>query len=62
MADVSADEGISLLANFTTSSPTYNMSNDLQQITELMGTILDKISGTVSKEFSQVCSLQACSD
>ncbi|XP_065912743.1 adhesion G protein-coupled receptor E3-like isoform X2 [Dysidea avara] len=53
VADVSADEGISLLANFTTSSPTYNMSNDLQQITELMGTILDKISGTVSKEFSQ---------
>lgn len=55
LADASADEGIRLLADFTTSSPSFTKSNDLQQITNFMGTVLGKINGTVSEEFSQVC-------
>ena len=51
--EVSVDEGIRLIQDFT-SARDYTYPNDLVLIQNLTASILDRLEGTASAEFSQV--------
>ena len=50
---MSPDDGIKLIQNFT-SAGNYTYANDLLLIANLTASVLDRLDGKASKEFSQV--------
>ena len=53
------DEGIQLIQNFT-SAGDYTYPNDLVLVTNLTASVLDRLEGSASKEFSEVCVFSDC--
>ena len=51
---MSVDEGIKLIQNFT-SERDYRYPNDLVLVKNLTTSVLDRLEGKASKEFSEVC-------
>ena len=51
---MSVDEGIKLIQNFT-SARDYTYPNDLVLVKNLTASVLDRLEGRASKEFSEVC-------